>query len=397
MAEKQLLIFPFTVPIDAAGKMRDPAQGIYARSMARTLAERLGASGNLRATCATLTSHGPPGEQENHDPREHGWVVASQPWSLDEACAVPLPEGTEHLLHGGAELTDRVRLRLLLIDQPHEQLALDHVVLRPRDELFQALDEAARTVARALGQELAEQEWPTRDVEAFVAYLRGRDMSAAHEAGVHVLEPQRSFDGYLEAVRRDPHFSEAQERLLSLALDFALAGQGPPEAARRACERLLLQDPKAHMAYAALAEIELAQGRPAVAKAELEKLLALRPGWVPAFERLGTAQLRLGDNEAALRWFDASLAERKEDADALLGRGLSLAALGRHAEAVESWRPLLKLGHATIGLHENLARSLSLLGRRGEARQHRALARKLSGKPRFPLLAALGALLRRLT
>jgi tetratricopeptide (TPR) repeat protein len=397
VADKPLLIFPFTVPIDGAGKMRDPAQGIYARSMARALAERLGAAGTVQASCATLTSHGPPGDQEDVDPKEHGWVVASQPWSLDEACAVPLPEGTEHLLHGGAELTDRVRLRLLLIDQPREQLALDHVVLRPRAELFQALDEAAGAVAEALGTELPDQAWPTRDVEAFVAYMRGRDMSAAHEAGVHVLEPQRSFDGYLEAVRRDPEFSEAQERLLSLALDFALAGQGPLEAARSACERLLAQDPRAHMAHAALAEIELARGTPQAARAELLKLLAIRPDWSPAFERLGTALMRLGENEQALHWFDAAVRERPDDADTLFGRGAALSALGRNEEAIASWDALLKLSNPSIPLHEHLAHAFAALGRRAEARLHRNLARKLSGKPRFPLLSAIGALFRRLT
>ena len=377
---KQVMVFPFTVPVDGAGNMRDPAQGIYARSFARALAERLAGGGGLAATAATLTSHGLPGApEESPDPKEHGWVVASQAWTLEEALKISLPEGAEFLLHGAAELTDRVRLRLLLVDQPKQSLALDHVVLRPRAELFAALDEAARSVATALGEELPAADWPTADVEAYVAWLRGRDLSAAHEAGVHVAEPQKSFDGYLEAARRDPHFTDAQERLLTLALDFALGGQGPIEAARAACERLLAQDAKAYKANAALAEIDLMQGKPASAAERLVALLAIKDDWWPAFERLGTALLRQHKYAEALPWFERALRERPDDVDALLGRGVAFAELGRLEDAVASWRAAEKAGHQSVGLHQNLARALATLGHAAEARAERAQVRKLTG------------------
>src|SRR4051794_13260392 len=209
--------------------MLDASQGVYGRSLARMLAERLSDNSDLRATLATLTADGPL--EGEGGARGHGWVIASQPWNVEEACCIGLPDGTQYVLHGAAELTDRVRMRILLVDQPNHKLKLDHVVLRPRGELFAALDEAAVEVARALGEEPRAQTWPTRDVEAFLAYLRGRDMSAAHDAGVKVPDPAKSFDPYLEAMRRDPQFVEAQERLLSLAMDFALGGRGPVEAA----------------------------------------------------------------------------------------------------------------------------------------------------------------------
>jgi len=393
---KQLLLFPFTVPLDGAGKMRDPAQDIYARSMARALAERLSGGGILDASCATLTSHGRPGEVESSDPKDHGWVVTSQPWSLEEACALPLPDGAKVLLHGGAELTDRVRLRLLLVDQQRERLLLDQVVLRPRDELFAALEEAAQAVAGALSEALPQARWPTRDVEAFVAYLRGRDTSAAHELGVHVLEPARSFDGYLEAVRRDPDFTEAQERMLTLALDFALGGRGPAQAAREACERLLSQDPKSHRACAALAEIELAAQRPAVARQWLEKLLELRPDWTPAFPRLAAALLALGDGAHALVWLDAALAEQPDDAGLLCARGDALELLGRGGDAIETWQRALILDPSRAGLHERLARALAAAGRRSEARSHQRALDRLAGKGAPSLTAQLGLGLRAL-
>src|SRR5438477_10057591 len=322
-----MMVFPFTVPLDGSGRMLDAAQGVYARSLARTLAERLTEPPRLNANLAQLTADGPLEGEDGV--RGHGWVVASQPWTLEEACHIGLSEGTEFVLHGCAELTDRVRIRILLVDSPQKQLALDHVVLRPRSELFSALDEAALEIARALGEDPPDCPWPTRDVEAYLAYLRGRDMSAAHEMGVRVPDPRRSFEPYLEAMRRDPRFTDAQDRLLALALDFALGGQGPLPAAREACEKLLAIDAGAFKAHLALAEIDLAQGNAAAAERRICSALAAQPDWTPAFERMGTALVRQKRHAEAIGWFEKAIRERPEDTDALQGLGVALAECGR--------------------------------------------------------------------
>ena len=380
---KQMMVFPFTVPLDGSGRMLDAAQGVYARSLARTLAERLTEPPRLNANLAQLTADGPLEGEDGV--RGHGWVVASQPWTLEEACHIGLPEGTEFVLHGCAELTDRVRIRILLVDSPQKQLALDHVVLRPRSELFSALDEAAVEIARAVGEEPPNLAWPTRDVEAYLAYLRGRDMSAAHEMGVRVPDPRRSFEPYLEAMRRDPRFTDAQERLLALALDFALGGQGPLTAAREACEKLLAIDASAFKAHLALAEIDLAQGDAVAAEGRIAAALKLQSQWAPAFERMGTALVRQKRHAEAIGWFEKAIRERPEDTDALQGLGVALAECGRLEDAVCNWEAALSHGVHTADLHDNLSNSLSLLGRRAEARAHRALSRRLQGKRRFGL------------
>ncbi len=380
---KQMLVFPFTVSVDGSGRMLDQAQGVYARSLARMLAERLTAPPRLAASLAALTADGPLDGGNGEE--GHGWIVASQPWTLDEACHIGLPEGTEYVLHGSAELTDRVRLRILLVDSPEHKLALDHVVVRPRNELFSALDEAAREIARALGEDAPAAPWPTRDVEAFVAYLRGRDMSAAHEAGVKVPDPKRSFDPYLEAARRDPLFIDAQDRMLALALDFALGGQGPVAVAREGCEKLLAIDPLAHKAHVALAEMDLAEGDPVAAEARLRKALALRSDWSPGFERLGTALTRQERYAEAIPWFQKALAERSDDADALQGLGVALAECGHLEDAERAWKAALSLGVRSPHIHDNLAKVYALLGRGAEARAQRAISRRLQGKSRFGL------------
>jgi len=378
-----MMVFPFTVPLDGSGRMLDAIQGVYARSLARTLAERLSEPPRLSANVAQLTADGPLDGEGGL--RGHGWIVASSTWTLEEACNIGLPEGTEYVLHGSAELTDRVRLRILLVDSNQRQLALDHVVLRPREELFAALDEAAVEIARALGEEPPAFPWPTRDVEAYVAYLRGRDMSAAHEMGVRVPDPNRSFDPYLEAMRRDPRFGDAQERLLALALDFALGGKGPLPAAQTACERLLAIDPLAFKAHLTLAEIDLKRGDPQAAEKRICAALALSPEWPAAYERMGTALSRQRRYRDAIRWYEKALAARGDDTDALLGLALAASECGELARAVECWRAADALGAGSADLHDNLARALALLGRRREAREHRALSRRLSGKPRIGL------------
>ena len=378
-----MMVFPFTVPLDGTGRMLDAAQGVYARSLARTLAERLTELPRLNANLAQLTADGPL--EGEGGLQGHGWVVASQPWTLEEACHIGLPEGTEFVLHGSAELTDRVRIRILLVDSPQRHLALDHVVLRPRSELFSALDEAAVEIARALGEEPPDLAWPTRDVEAYLAYLRGRDMSAAHEMGVRVPDPRRSFEPYLEATRRDPRFTDAQDRLLALALDFALGGQGPLSAAREACERLIALDATAFKAHLALADIDLAQNDAQAAERRIATALTLQPEWTPAFERMGTALLRQKRHSEAIGWFEKAIAARPEDTDALQGFGVALAECGRLDSAVRCWQSALEHGANTADLHDNLANALFLLGRRSEARAHRAVSRRLQGKGRFGL------------
>ena len=207
-------------------------------------------------------------------------------------------------------------------------------------------------------------------------------MTAAHEAGVRVPDPKKSFDPYLEATRRDPQFANTQDRMLALALDFALGGQGPVEAAREACEKLLAQDPAAFKAHLALAEIDLAQGDPVAAEAQLLKALQVQPDFGTAFERMGTTLVRQRRFEEAITWFEKALEERQDDTDAMQGLGVALAECGRLEEAVAAWRATVQMGVSSAHLHDNLARALRALGRRGEAREHAALARKIQGKPR---------------
>jgi Flp pilus assembly protein TadD len=100
---------------------------------------------------------------------------------------------------------------------------------------------------------------------------------------------------------------------------------------------------------------------------------------------MGTALVRQNRHREAIAWFEKALRERREDTDALQGLGVALAECKELERAVGCWKEAVRRGVATADIHENLAHALSALGRRQEAREHRALSRRLQGKPRFGL------------
>jgi Flp pilus assembly protein TadD len=87
----------------------------------------------------------------------------------------------------------------------------------------------------------------------------------------------------------------------------------------------------------------------------------------------------------AIPWFEKALAERSDDADALQGLGVALAACGHLEDAERAWMAALSLGVRSPNIHDDLAEVYALLGRGKEARAQRAISRRLQGKPRFGL------------
>lgn len=100
---------------------------------------------------------------------------------------------------------------------------------------------------------------------------------------------------------------------------------------------------------------------------------------------MGTALSQQERYAEAAAWFEKALAGSPDDLDALQGLGAALFECGEIQRAVATFRLALQRGAGTADLHESLARGLTLLGSRGEARRHRALSRRLQGRSRFGL------------
>lgn len=164
-------------------------------------------------------------------------------------------------------------------------------------------------------------------------------------------------------------------------------------------------------------------GRGAEAVKQFEEILASHPGNPEVMNNLAVMHLRLGDHEAARTWlrrceeanpsnvataYNLALVERDMgllgDALAHAGRAVEaaprvatyrvmqasiLASLGRHADAVESWRAAAGIDASDLEAQLGLAESLLALHRVPEAARALAAARVLApGDPAVVDLAA---------
>lgn len=86
-----------------------------------------------------------------------------------------------------------------------------------------------------------------------------------------------------------------------------------------------------------------------------------------AVRGLAHAYLDLGQADTALEHWDEALQLAPQDAAALVGRGVALDTLGRHADAQASYRTLLSDSPRDVPARNNLALSLALTGHFADA------------------------------
>ena len=209
------------------------------------------------------------------------------------------------------------------------------------------------------------------------------------------LEP--AVERFTRALALEPGLAAAERDL-----GVALAHLGRFEAALAHCERALALQPGDLLARVTLANLLQALGRPpAELLAQLEPVLAARPGAGELHARvgmlrvqlgqldagcaalrraleigpesaalhcnLGVAQLALGDAETAVASFERALALDPALAAAHNDLGNALQALGALERAVASYRAALALQPDHLGVHNNLGIALAALGRPDEA------------------------------
>jgi tetratricopeptide (TPR) repeat protein len=131
-----------------------------------------------------------------------------------------------------------------------------------------------------------------------------------------------------------------------------------------------------------LGQLCLKEGDPAAARTHLERAEAAGVGGWHLLERIGRTHLEAGDPEAAERAFRGTLDIDPEHALALGGLGVSLAKQGRHSEAVECLMRSLGVLQHQPDVHFNLGLSLAALGNPAAALQ--ALGNALAIEPNMP-------------
>ncbi|MGH6797635.1 MAG: tetratricopeptide repeat protein, partial [Roseiarcus sp.] len=103
-----------------------------------------------------------------------------------------------------------------------------------------------------------------------------------------------------------------------------------------------------------------------------------------AVRGLARAYLTLGQPETALEHWNEALNLAPKDANALIGRGVSLDILGRHAEAQAAYRAVLAETPRNVPARNDLALSLALSGHFSDAVEIMTpLARAATATPRI--------------
>jgi putative PEP-CTERM system TPR-repeat lipoprotein len=135
---------------------------------------------------------------------------------------------------------------------------------------------------------------------------------------------------------------EAEGRLLATR-GLARLAQGELEEARRLVSRGLRKAPQLIYARFAHSRVVLAEGDPDAASAELDAILALEPGYAPAWSLLGDIRMRRAKFAEAVAAFDKAIASRHNSYADRFKRALIYVQLGDFEAAQADTTELLRL------------------------------------------------------
>jgi Flp pilus assembly protein TadD len=164
-----------------------------------------------------------------------------------------------------------------------------------------------------------------------------------------------------EAVRREP---DAAARLRIAAVAEA---SGQPEVALSMYSAAAAGAPRRGDLQALYSAALARNGDLPAAEEVVDRALALQPEDSALLGQSARNRLAIGDTGSALQLFDRVLAKTPRDARALSGKGVALDLAGRAAEARESHLAAHALAPEDVVVTNNLAMSLLLGGKPGEA------------------------------
>lgn len=191
---------------------------------------------------------------------------------------------------------------------------------------------------------------------------------------------QRSRAEALNALGRWADAAAALDTALALKPDWAeahaamgvtRAANGDRAAAKASFVRATSLDPQLAEAWSNLGILHLADKEITAAVAAFESALKARPAFADALNGLGVALTEAGLHDDAIAAFDRVLADVPDDspnrADALTNRAVALQAIGRWDEALTDLESASAAAPGRAPIWRNMAKSLTALGRLGEA------------------------------
>ena len=314
--EKSIAVLPFE------NRSEDKANAYFADGVQDEILTRLSKIADLKVASRTSTQH-----------------YKSMPENLAE---IAKQLGVAHILEGSVQKSgDAVRVNVQLIKAANDSQVWAETFDRKLTDIFSVESDVAKAIADQLRAHITRQEEqviaakPTKNIEAYDAYLRGRYFwnKRTSDGIKHAIEH------FQQSIARDPDFALGHAGLADsyIALtfyNFAAPHETMPKAKESAIKALALDDPLAE-AHASLAHILMNYDwNWAAAEKEFKRSIELKPDYATAHE-----------------WYAIHY----------------LTATGRFEEAVQEMKRALELEPASLVMNTFMGATLYYAGRYDEA------------------------------
>jgi len=339
MSEKSIAVLPFE------NRSEDKANAYFAEGVQDEILTRLSKIADLKVTSHTSTQH-----------------YKSVPENLAE---IAKQLGVAHILEGSVQKSgDTVRVNVQLIKAANNSHVWAETFDRKLTDIFSVESDVAKAIADQLRAHITRQEEqviaakPTKNIEAYDAYLRGRYFwnKRTSDGIKHAIEH------FQQSIERDPDFALGHAGLADsyIALtfyNFAAPHETMPKAKESAIKALALDNTLAE-AHASLAHVLMNYDwNWSAAEKEFKRSIELKPDYATAHEWYAIHYLTAtGRLEEAVQEMKKAL--ELEPASLVMNTfmGATLYYAGRYDEAIDQCRrtiemdPNFTVAHWHLGL-----------------------------------------------
>lgn len=236
---------------------------------------------------------------------------------------------------------------------------------RNLEDVFAIQDEIAQNIARALRVMLSDKEKhaiekvPTRDVQAYDYYLRGRKAFSAFRR--KELEFARQM--FARAIVLDPAYANAYAGVAdssSFLYMYCDASENNLKEASSASRRAVQLDPESAEAHASRGLAESLSKNYQEAEKEFERAIALNPKLFEAYYFYARSRFAQGKMEKAAELFGKASSVNPDDYQSAGHLVTCYRALGRDADAQRAAEQAIVVSQRHVELYPNDARALYL-------------------------------------
>jgi adenylate cyclase len=274
--------------------------------------------------------------------------------------------GVEYLVEGSVRKAgNKVRITAQLIQGANDRHIWAERYDRDLTDIFAVQDEITKTIVEQLRVKLLPEERaaiedaPTQNVEAYTAFLKGKQIFRIGTRSSLVRARQM----YIRALELDPSYALAYIGLANCA-SYLKSFHG----ADITIEEILATVDKALELSPRLAEAHAARGiafavddRRAETVAAFEKALELDPNNWEALYHFGRYYFGIGDFEKVIGLFTRAMEVQPEDCESVTFLSQTFEALGRSAEAVRYAHIALKRSEQALRQNPENSRPAQLI------------------------------------